>query len=78
LNGATTVILKGYLRILILVVLGNYRKHKVTQFYTAPTAIRSSKRKCKYVQKTSFKTLKVIGSVGEPLMKKHGTGIMIM
>jgi acyl-coenzyme A synthetase/AMP-(fatty) acid ligase len=26
LNGATTVILKGYLRILILVVLGNYRE----------------------------------------------------
>jgi hypothetical protein len=30
------------------------------------------------MSKTPFKTLKVIGSVGEPLMKKHGTGIMIM
>jgi hypothetical protein len=49
---ATTVILRGYLRILILVVFGNYRKHKVTQFYTAPTAIRSFKRKCEYVQNT--------------------------
>jgi hypothetical protein len=36
---------EGYLRILILVVLGNYRKHKVTQFYTAPTAIRALAKK---------------------------------
>jgi hypothetical protein len=28
------------------------------------------------MSKTSFKTLKVIGSVENPLMKKHGTGIM--
>jgi hypothetical protein len=30
----------------ILVVLGNYRKHKITQFYTAPTAIRSLAKEC--------------------------------
>jgi hypothetical protein len=40
---------EGFLRILILVVLGNYRKHKVTQFI--PTAIRAlAKENVKYVQ----------------------------
>jgi acetyl-CoA synthetase len=68
LNGATTVILKGYLRILILVVFEIIEKHKVTQFYTAPTAIRAlAKENVKYVQKHHLKTLKVIGSVGEPI-----------
>jgi acetyl-CoA synthetase len=57
LNGATTVILKGFLLILILVVLGNYRKHKVTQFY-APTAIRALAKRMLIMFKTSFKTLK--------------------
>lgn len=43
-------------------------KHKVTQFYTAPTAIRAlAKENVKYVQKHHLKTLKVIGSVGEPI-----------
>jgi acetyl-CoA synthetase len=54
LNGATTVILRGYLRILILdVFLEIIEKHKVTQFYTAPTAIRAlAKENVKYVQNT--------------------------
>jgi acetyl-CoA synthetase len=50
LNGATTVIFEGVPSILILVVFGNYRKHKVTH-YTAPTAIRAlAKENVDYVQ----------------------------
>ena len=45
LNGATTVILKGFLHIQILVVLGIIEKHQVNQFYTAPTAIRALAKK---------------------------------
>jgi acetyl-CoA synthetase len=41
----------------ILVVLGNYRKHKITQFYTAPTAIPWPKRML-IMFKTSFKYFK--------------------
>jgi acyl-coenzyme A synthetase/AMP-(fatty) acid ligase len=51
LNGATiTVILKVFLRILIIVVLEVIEKHKVTQFYT-PTAIRAlAKENIEFVQ----------------------------
>ncbi|HJY12892.1 MAG TPA: AMP-binding protein, partial [Flavobacterium sp.] len=43
-------------------------KHKITQFYTAPTAIRSlAKESLDYIQKYPLKSLKVIGSVGEPI-----------
>ncbi len=69
LNGATTVIFEG---------IPSYpdfsrfwetiEKHKVTQFYTAPTAIRAlAKENIEYVQKHPMKSLKVIGSVGEPI-----------
>ena len=69
LNGATTVIFEG---------IPSYpdfsrfwetiEKHKVTQFYTAPTAIRAlAKENLEYVQKFSLNSLKVIGSVGEPI-----------
>ena len=69
LNGATTVIFEG---------VPSYpdfsrfkkkkKKHKVTQFYTAPTAIRAlAKENLDYVQKYAMKSLKVIGSVGEPI-----------
>jgi len=69
LNGATTVMFEG---------IPSYpdfsrfwetiEKHKVTQFYTAPTAIRSlAKENLSYVQKFPLKSLKVIGSVGEPI-----------
>ena len=69
LNGATTVIFEG------VPSYPNFsrfwqtiEKHKVTQFYTAPTAIRAlAKEKLEYVQKFELKTLKVIGSVGEPI-----------
>ena len=69
LNGATTVMFEGipsfpdfsrYWQII--------EKHKITQFYTAPTAIRSlAKESLDYVQQFPLKSLKVIGSVGEPI-----------
>lgn len=69
LNGATTVIFEGipsypdYGRFWEVI-----DKHKVTQFYTAPTAIRSlAKESNMWVDKYNLSTLKVIGSVGEPI-----------
>lgn len=42
--------------------------HKVNIFYTAPTAIRALLREGnKYVTKTSRKSLRVLGTVGEPI-----------
>ena len=69
LNGATTVIFEG---------IPTYpepdrfweviEKHKVTQFYTAPTAIRSlAKESTDWVSKHNLDSLRVIGSVGEPI-----------
>jgi acetyl-CoA synthetase len=69
LNGATTVIFEGvpsypdFSRFWDII-----EKHKITQFYTAPTAIRSlAKESLDYIQKYPLKSLKVIGSVGEPI-----------
>ncbi len=43
-------------------------KHKVTQFYTAPTAIRAlATYSLDYVNQYDLSTLKVLGSVGEPI-----------
>ncbi|KAF9577759.1 acetyl-CoA synthetase [Lunasporangiospora selenospora] len=43
-------------------------KHKVTQFYTAPTAIRALKRLGdEWVDGHDLSSLRVIGSVGEPI-----------
>ncbi|UPG94534.1 acetate--CoA ligase [Luteibacter aegosomatissinici] len=43
-------------------------KHKVTLFYTAPTAIRALMREGDApVQKTSRKSLRILGTVGEPI-----------
>ncbi len=69
LNGATTVIFEG---------VPSYPepdrfwqvidKYKVTQFYTAPTAIRAlAKEGYEWVDKHDLSSLKVIGSVGEPI-----------
>lgn len=43
-------------------------KHQVTHFYTAPTAVRALQA-CdpKYVESPSLESLKVLGSVGEPI-----------
>ena len=69
LNGATTVIFEGvpsypdFSRFWEII-----EKHKVTQFYTAPTAIRAlAKENLSFVQKHPLASLKVIGSVGEPI-----------
>jgi acetyl-CoA synthetase len=69
LNGGTTVIFEGvpsypdFSRFWDII-----EKHKITQFYTAPTAIRSlAKESLDYIQKYPLKSLKVIGSVGEPI-----------
>lgn len=69
LNGATTLIYEG---------IPNYpdfgrfwqivERHKVKQFYTAPTAIRSlSKESTDWVKQYNLSSLKVIGTVGEPI-----------
>ncbi|MFQ6551831.1 acetate--CoA ligase [Aestuariibius insulae] len=43
-------------------------KHKVNQFYTAPTAIRALMGKGKeFVEKSDLSSLKTLGTVGEPI-----------
>ncbi|WP_261375779.1 MULTISPECIES: acetate--CoA ligase [unclassified Dokdonia] len=43
-------------------------KHQVNQFYTAPTAIRAlAKENLSYVEKYDLSSLKVLGTVGEPI-----------
>ena len=43
-------------------------KHKVTQFYTAPTAIRAlAKENIEHTQKHDLSSLKILGTVGEPI-----------
>ncbi len=43
-------------------------KHKVTHFYTAPTALRSLQAfDINFVKKHNLSTLKVLGTVGEPI-----------
>lgn len=69
LNGATTVIFEG---------IPSYPdhgrfwdvidKHKINQFYTAPTAIRAlAKESLSYVENHELSSIKVLGSVGEPI-----------
>jgi acetyl-CoA synthetase len=68
-NGATTLMFEG---------VPNYpdwgrfweivEKHKVNQFYTAPTAIRAlAKENLSYVNKYDLSSLKILGTVGEPI-----------
>ncbi len=69
LNGATSVMFEGapnwpapdrWAQII--------EKYGVTTFYTAPTAIRMfEKYNAKIAKKYSFKTLQILGSVGEPI-----------
>ena len=68
-NGATSVLFEGvpsypdYSRFWEIV-----EKHKVNQFYTAPTAIRAlAKEGLEYTQRHDLSSLKVIGTVGEPI-----------
>lgn len=68
-NGATTIMFEGVPtypdggRFWEIVA-----KHKVNQFYTAPTAIRAlEKQPIELVEKHDLSSLKVLGSVGEPI-----------
>lgn len=68
-NGATTVMFEGipnhpdWGRFWQIV-----EKHKVNQFYTAPTAIRAlAKENLSFVEKYDLSSLKVLGTVGEPI-----------
>jgi acetyl-CoA synthetase len=68
-NGATTVMFEG---VPSYPDFGRFweiiEKHKVNQFYTAPTAIRAlAKQGTKLVDKHDLSSLKVLGSVGEPI-----------
>lgn len=69
LNGATSLMFEGipsfpdYGRFWDIV-----DKHKVNQLYTAPTAIRAlAKQSIEYVNNHDLSSLKVLGSVGEPI-----------
>ena len=68
-NGATTLMFEG---VPTYPDVGRFwqvvEKHKVNQFYTAPTAIRALMRHGKDpVERFDLSSLKVLGSVGEPI-----------
>ena len=68
-NGATTVMFEG---VPSYPDFGRFwqivEKHKVNQFYTAPTAIRAlAKEKLDFVDKYDLSSIKVLGTVGEPI-----------
>ncbi|WP_028891004.1 acetate--CoA ligase [Tenacibaculum sp. 47A_GOM-205m] len=68
-NGATTVMFEG---VPSYPDFGRFweivEKHKITQFYTAPTAIRAlAKENLDFVDSHDLSSLKVLGTVGEPI-----------
>ena len=68
-NGATTVMFEG---VPSYPDFGRFwdvvQKHKVSQFYTAPTAIRAlAKENLDFVTNYDLSSLKVLGTVGEPI-----------
>ncbi|QXP52575.1 MULTISPECIES: acetate--CoA ligase [unclassified Cellulophaga] len=68
-NGATTLMFEG---VPSYPDFGRFweviEKHKVNQFYTAPTAIRAlAKQNLEFVENHDLSSLKVLGSVGEPI-----------
>ena len=68
-NGATTVMFEG---VPSYPDFGRFwdivEKHKVNQFYTAPTAIRAlAKEGVEHLEKHDLSSLKVLGTVGEPI-----------
>jgi len=69
LNGATTVMFEG---VPSYPDYGRFwevcEKHKVNQFYTAPTAIRAlAKHPTSLVEQYDLSSLKTLGTVGEPI-----------
>ncbi|WP_037293775.1 acetate--CoA ligase [Roseobacter sp. CCS2] len=68
-NGATTIMFEG---VPTYPDAGRFwavcQKHKVNQFYTAPTAIRALMAQGnEYVEKYDLSDIKVLGTVGEPI-----------
>ncbi|MCM4165647.1 MULTISPECIES: acetate--CoA ligase [unclassified Arenibacter] len=68
-NGATTLMFEG---VPSYPDFGRFweivEKHKVNQFYTAPTAIRAlAKQNISFAENHDLSSLKVLGSVGEPI-----------
>ena len=68
-NGATTVMFEG---VPSYPDFGRFweivQKHKINQFYTAPTAIRAlAKESLDFIKKYDLSSLKVLGTVGEPI-----------
>ncbi|MEQ8217668.1 MAG: acetate--CoA ligase [Arenibacter sp.] len=68
-NGATTLMFEG---VPSYPDFGRFweivEKHKVNQFYTAPTAIRAlAKQSIAFAENHDLSSLKVLGSVGEPI-----------
>jgi acetyl-CoA synthetase len=68
-NGATTIMFEG---VPSYPDFGRFweivEKHKVNQFYTAPTAIRAlAKEGVDHIEKYDLSTLRVLGTVGEPI-----------
>ncbi|MBA6152519.1 acetate--CoA ligase [Gelidibacter maritimus] len=68
-NGATTVMFEGVPH---YPDFGRFwqiiEKHKVNQFYTAPTAIRAlAKQNLSFAENVDLSSIKVLGSVGEPI-----------
>ena len=68
-NGATTLMFEG---VPSYPDFGRFweivEKHKVNQFYTAPTAIRAlAKQNIAFAENHDLSSLKVLGSVGEPI-----------
>jgi acetyl-CoA synthetase len=68
-NGATTVMFEGVPSYPDFGRFWNIvEKHKVNQFYTAPTAIRAlAKEGVEHLEKHDLSSLKVLGTVGEPI-----------
>lgn len=69
LNGSTTVMFEG---VPTWPDAGRFwqivDKHKITHFYTAPTAIRALEAcEAKFVEDADLGSLKVLGTVGEPI-----------
>ena len=68
-NGATTLMFEG---VPSYPDFGRFwqvvEKHRVTQFYTAPTAIRAlAKERLDFSENYDLSSLKILGSVGEPI-----------
>ena len=54
-------------------------KHEINLFYTAPTALRAlMKEGDTWVEKYDRSTLRLLGTVGEPIKERNGCGIIML